>query len=262
MRIPLAAALLLLSPRSFADTGPVVHVTGGDIRGALLPGGAGAVFRGVPTAQPPVGPLRWREPMPVGPWPGVRDALKPGAPAVQTDMDWNRADAAAGSEDCLYLDVWTPGLSRTARLPVMVWLHGGGNVGGAGGFDPVYDGRPLISRGVVLVVVEYRLGVLGFLSHPELTSESPHHASGNYGFLDQIAALRWVRDNARQFGGDPGNVTLFGQSAGGTDVLSLMASPLAAACSSERSPKAASSFPSLRRPSPRTRPLGWRPREP
>jgi para-nitrobenzyl esterase len=206
-----------------ADPGPVVGVTGGSIRGRALEDG-GAVFRGIPFAQPPVGNLRWREPMPVIPWRGVRDALEPGAPAMQPDQGWNKMAAAACSEDCLYLDVWAP--KAAGPLPVMVWIHGGANIAGAGGQDPLYDGRALISHGVILVVLEYRLGVFGFLAHPALTKESPHHASGNYGILDQIAALQWVHDNISKFGGDPGNVTVFGQSAGAMDILALMATPL------------------------------------
>jgi len=197
------------------------------ISGVLLEDGRSAAFRGIPFAAPPVGNLRWREPMPVVPWDGVRQATRPGPAAAQPALGWNDDFAKAGSEDCLYLDVWTPSPGAGGRLPVMVWVHGGANVAGAGGFDPLYDGRQLIRKGVVLVVVEYRLGVFGFYSHPELTAESPHHASGNYGLMDQAAALRWVHDNISRFGGDPGNVTLFGQSAGSMDVVALMTSPLA-----------------------------------
>jgi para-nitrobenzyl esterase len=229
---PAAFACLLLCSglggptTSAVASEPVVSVTGGDIRGRLLEDGAGAVFKGIPFARPPVGDFRWREPMPVIPWNDTRDAGESGPPAVQPALGWNDKSAAASREDCLYLDVWTPTGPSTARNPVMVWIHGGANVAGAGGFDPLYDGRALISHGAVLVVVEYRLGILGFFAHPELTRESAHHASGNYATLDQIAALRWVRDNIGKFGGDPENVTIFGQSAGATDVLALMASPL------------------------------------
>ena len=209
-----------------ADSDPVVAVAGGSIRGRVLPEGHGAVFKGVPFAQPPVGSLRWHEPVPVTPWTGMREADKSGPPAAQAAFGWNDAAAAASNEDCLYLDVWTPTGLTPAHLPVMVWLHGGGNVAGSGGFDPLYEGEALISHGVVLVIVEYRLGVFGYFAHPELTRESPHHVSGNYGLLDQLAALQWVRANIAKFGGDPGNVTLFGQSAGAIDVLALMASPL------------------------------------
>ena len=222
----LCLGLIPASPARASEPGTVVSVTGGQVRGTALEGGHGSVFRGLPFAQPPVGALRWREPMPLLGWDGIREAYKPGPPAAQPAIGWNDEFAAASSEDCLYLDVWTPGIGGDRR-PVMVWIHGGANVAGAGGFDPLYDGRALISRGVVLVVVEYRLGVFGFFAHPELTRESAHRASGNYGVMDQAAALRWVRDNIAAFGGDPGNVTLFGQSAGSMDVLALMASPLA-----------------------------------
>ena len=192
----------------------------------MLPDGRGAVFRGIPFAQPPVGDLRWREPLPVETWAGIREADRSGPPAEQPALGWNDMFAAASSEDCLYLDVWTPTGTSPARNPVMVWIHGGANVAGAGGFDPLYDGTALIGHGVVLVVIEYRLGIFGFFAHPELGRESQHHASGNYATLDQIAALNWVHDNIAKFGGDPGNVTVFGQSAGSIDVIALMGSPL------------------------------------
>jgi para-nitrobenzyl esterase len=222
----LASAALGITSAKAADPGLVANVTGGSIRGRLLPDGGGAVFKGVPFAQPPVGELRWREPMPVVAWTGIREAVLPGAPAEQGAFGWNDEAAAASSEDCLYLNVWAPSAPSSARNPVMVWVHGGGNAGGAGGADPLYDGPSLIARGVVLVVIEYRLGIFGFFAHPELAAESPHHASGNYAILDQIAALHWVHDNISNFGGDPANVTLFGQSAGSMDILALMASPL------------------------------------
>ena len=208
------------------DPRPLVNAASGMLRGVALEGG-GAAFRGIPFAAPPVGNLRWREPMPATAWSGVRDAGKSGPPAAQARFGWNDGAADASSEDCLYLDVWTPQLHPSSPLPVMVWIHGGANVAGSGGFDPLYDGRALIGRGVVLVVVEYRVGIFGFFAHPELTLESPHHASGNYGIMDQVAALRWVRDNISAFGGDGANVTVFGQSAGAVDTLALMTTPLA-----------------------------------
>lgn len=204
---------------------PTVIVTSGQIRGLELANG-GAVFHGIPFAQPPVGALRWREPQPVKPWQEVRAADRPAPPCIQPSLGWNNKFAIAGKEDCLYLDVWTPDWPARAHLPVMVWIHGGANMGGAGGFDPLYDGNSLIRHGVVLVVIQYRLGVFGFLAHPELTRESPHHSSGNYAILDQIAALRWVHDNIAKFGGDPDNVTVFGQSAGSMDAIALMTTPL------------------------------------
>jgi para-nitrobenzyl esterase len=219
--------LRLISPAAATPAlSPVVAISSGQIQGARLPDGHGFVFRGIPFAQPPVGEFRWREPQPVIAWSDVRDAIKCGPPAAQASIGWNERFATASSEDCLYLDVWTPTESGQARKPVMVWLHGGANVGGSGGADNLYDGQPLISHDVVLVVIEYRLGIFGFFAHPDLTKESPHHSSGNYGLLDQIAALQWVHDNITRFGGDPNNVTLFGQSAGSIDALALMTTPL------------------------------------
>jgi len=209
-----------------ANSNPTVSIAAGQVQGRLLPGGAGAVFRGLPFAQPPVGPLRWREPQPVTPWKGVRDAGESRPPCAQNSSGWNAKEAAASREDCLHLDVWMPQWPSKSPKPVMLWLHGGGNTGGAGASDPLYEGTSLISHGVVLVIADYRLGIFGFLAHPELTRESPHHSSGNYAFLDQIAALQWVHDNIAQFGGDPRNVTVFGQSAGSMDLSVLMTSPL------------------------------------
>lgn len=220
-----------------ANGGPVVSTASGRVRGAQV--GPVAVFQGIPFAAPPVGPLRWREPQPPQRWKGLRDATKPASGCFQdqygTDTFITSLAAVYGvafqtlavtsSEDCLYLNVWTPNLAATAKLPVMVWLHGGSNRVGSGA-QSFYDGTPLVSHGVILVTVNYRLGVMGFFSHPELTQESPHHASGNYGLLDQLQALRWVQQNIAQFGGDPTNVTLFGESAGSIDAGTLMASPL------------------------------------
>ena len=232
IRSVVACGLLLTGAASISaravDTAPVATVTRGLIRGRLLADGGGAVFKGIPFAQPPVGDLRWREPMPVAGWSGGREAAESGPPAAQASFGWNDTFAAASREDCLYLDVWTPAWPSPTRLPVMVWIHGGGNVAGAGGSDPLYDGTALIRHGVVLVTVEYRIGIFGFFAHPELTRESPRHASGNYGIMDQIAALQWIRDNIARFGGDPGNVTVFGQSAGAFDIVALLTSPQAA----------------------------------
>ncbi len=214
-----------------AADGPVVSVTGGRIQGRLLPAPGGAVFQGIPFAEAPVGDLRWREPKPVKPWQGVRDARAYGAPCAQVAGGWNDKAAALGSEDCLFLNVWNSEWPARLRKPVMVWIHGGANMGGsalgAGGIEPPFDGESLARHGVVLVTLQYRLGVFGFIAHPELTAESPHHASGNYGLMDLIAALQWVRDNIAKFGGDPSNVTIFGQSAGAQNVGLLMTSPLA-----------------------------------
>jgi len=221
------ALVILAGGRAEEPSGePVRAVTGGAVRGHFLPDG-GAVFRGIPFAAPPVGPRRWREPQPVLPWSGVRAADQPGPPPIQERFAWNVRLAEKASEDCLFLDVWTPSPNGQSRLPVMVWIHGGANTALAGGCEPVYEGHHLIRQGVVLVVIEYRLGILGFFAHPELSRESPHGVSGNYALLDQIAALQWVRENITRFGGDPEKVTVFGQSAGAWDIVALMASPLA-----------------------------------
>jgi para-nitrobenzyl esterase len=224
-------------PKHVAPKGPQVHLSTGTFEGGM--NGPIAVFEGIPFAAPPVGPLRWREPQPVPASSATLDATKPSHPCMQNlagvDSFIQPLAETYGvaytpqrldpSEDCLYLNVWTPQLQPSAHLPVMVWLHGGSNRVGSGA-EPGYDGTSLASRGVIIVTINYRLGILGFFTHPELTAESPHHSSGNYGLLDQIAALQWVRQNIAQFGGDPGNVTVFGESAGSVDATTLMTSPL------------------------------------
>jgi para-nitrobenzyl esterase len=214
--------VILFAIAAGAADPPTATVTGGQIRGSLLEKG-GALFKGIPYAQAPVGELRWREPQPVKAWSSIRDATAFSAPCAQNA---NGQMLGASSEDCLFLNVWTPEWPSITRRPVMVWIHGGGNYGGTASTNN-FDGEALARRGVVLVSINYRLTVLGFFSHPELTRESPHHASGNYGLMDQIAALRWVRANIMGLGGDPANVTIFGQSAGAVDVNVLMTSPLA-----------------------------------
>src|SRR4029453_6502911 len=191
-----------------------------------------AVFKGIPFAAPPVGPARWRAPEPAPGWSGVRkaDAFSPSC--IQTIVTerkpWTYEFMTHGdiSEDCLYLNVWTPATSASARRPVFVYIYGGGNVEGSGAV-PVYDGEGLASKGLVVVTFNYRVGVLGFFTHPELSKESSYHASGNYGLLDQIAAVKWVHDNIAAFGGDPARITIAGQSAGASAVHNLTASPLA-----------------------------------
>lgn len=179
------------------------------------------VYKGIPFAAPPVGKLRWKAPQPATSWDDVRVCDKFGSAAIQPG---NRSGNK--SEDCLYLNVWTPEQPTSEKLPVMVWIHGGGLRTGSGHKDG-YDGTQFAKRGVVLVTINYRLGALGYFAHPELSDESPNGVSGNYGFLDQIAALKWVQKNIDSFGGDPSNVTIFGESAGGTSVYVLTASPLA-----------------------------------
>ena len=211
--------VVLIVPGSFAADGPVVTVTGGQVRGQALKDG-GAVFRGIPYAQPPLADLRWRKPAPVKPWTGVRDAVKFGGTCAQNPM-WGMPKVV--NEDCLYINVWTPALPPAPLKPVMVWIHGGGNVAGSGN----ENGESLMRHGVVLVSFNYRLAVFGFFAHPALAAETPDHSAGNYGLMDQIAALKWVQENIKKFGGDPTNVTIFGESAGAIDSNLLMTSPLA-----------------------------------
>jgi para-nitrobenzyl esterase len=188
------------------------------------------LYRGIPYAAPPVGDLRWRPPQPVVPWTGVKaaDHFSPVCMQRPTDTEGNawREGMTPVSEDCLYLNVWTPAESADAHLPVVVFIHGGGNMRGAGS-ENQYDGAYFAKKGVVFVNFNYRMNVFGFLAHPELTSESDHHSSGNYALLDQIAALQWIQNNIAQFGGDPHDVMIFGHSAGSANVSSLLASPLA-----------------------------------
>ena len=183
------------------------------------------VYKGIPYAAAPVGDLRWREPQPVAHWDGVRKADQFGAMCMQAA---SRAATTPPkmSEDCLFLNVWTAAASASDRRPVMVWIHPGGYQTGSGS-TPGYDGEALAKKGVVLVTINYRLGVLGFFSHPELTKESEHHASGNYALMDQAAALGWVQKNIAAFGGDPQRVTVFGDSAGSSSIANLMGSPRA-----------------------------------
>jgi para-nitrobenzyl esterase len=204
-----------------AESSPSVAVTGGIVRGRNS--GAGAVFVGIPFARPPVGPFRWQPPGPIEPWPGVRDATAASFDEYQPDEGWNHPMALHSSEDCLYLNVLTPGWPATGKRPVIVFVHGGGNFAG-GAWEHLAKGVTLQDTGVVIVTVNYRLGIFGFFAHPGLTAESPHHASGNYALEDLVAALGWVRANIASFGGDAGNVTMMGQSAGALDICLLMAS--------------------------------------
>lgn len=204
----------------------LVYTTAGQLKGVARTGG-GAEFLGIPYAEPPVGNLRWREPVAMKAWTGVSDAVRFGAPCAQPDLgDWNRRDAETGKEDCLFLNVIVPEWPVKKPLPVMFWIHGGANEGGTAS-SALYKDGSLVNHGVILVTVNYRLGVFGFLAHPELTAESAHHASGNYGLMDQVLALNWVRQNIMKFGGDVNNITVFGQSAGSMDTSMLMTSPLA-----------------------------------
>ncbi len=214
---------------------PVLTIEGGKVVGVLTPTKGVIAYKGIPFAAPPVGDLRWKEPQPVVPWQGVKTADKYGDAAEQVTWDpqsfygkeWRASGSVPFSEDCLYLNVWTPAAGQVDRkLPVAMWIHGGGYREGFA-FEPEMDGgEEWATHGVILVSVTYRLGVIGFFSHPLLSAESPHGVSGNYGLLDQVAALKWIHDNIAQFGGDPNNITIFGQSAGAGSVQALCASPL------------------------------------
>lgn len=183
-------------------------------------------FKGMPFAAPPVGDLRWRAPQPVEPWSGVREAVRFGPRAMQQPLFGDMNFRSNGmSEDCLYLNVWTPDPTPGAQLPVLVYFFGGGFLAGDGS-EPRYDGEQMARRGIVAVTVNYRLNIFGFLAHPELRAESPYHGAGNYGFLDQHAALLWVRDHIAAFGGDPNRVTIAGESAGSISAHAQMLSPL------------------------------------
>jgi len=186
------------------------------------------VFKGIPYAAPPIGGGRWSPPRPVAPWESVRECTRFGPACPQTDFLFRLYGTKLDhtSEDCLYLNVWSPAGGGNEKRPVMFWVHGGGNIAGAAS-EPHYDGAALAKQGVVVVTINYRLGVFGYFAHPFLSRESEHNASGNYGLLDQIAALKWVQRNIHAFGGDPDCVTLFGQSAGALSVCCLLASPLA-----------------------------------
>ena len=196
------------------------RVRSGALKGVVT--GEVASFRGIPYAAPPIGALRWRAPQPAKAWEGVRSAGDYGPACIQTPGA--SGYRGAESEDCLTLNIWTPIQRRGARLPVMVWIHGGGFVGGSGAR---YDGAHFAEDGIVLVTLNYRLGRLGFFAHPALSRTNPEGGLADYGLMDQIAALKWVRANISAFGGDPGNVTVFGESAGGMSVNYLLVSPLA-----------------------------------
>jgi para-nitrobenzyl esterase len=206
---------------ALAATGPVVRTDDGPVRGEALAGG-GAVFRGIPYAAPPVGPLRWRAPQRPRRWTMPRVVTAPHAACPQVEWgEWNRAAAGSGAEDCLFVYVRTPMVGPAAKRPVLVWIHGGSNRAGAGG--GTVESR-ITDHGLVLVSIQYRLGALGFLSHPALSREQGGR-SGNYGLMDQQAALGWVRRNIARFGGDPARVTIAGESAGAMDVGLHMLSP-------------------------------------
>ncbi len=228
---------------------PIIAIQSGKLQGTLSSDQQIRIYRGIPYAAPPIGDLRWKAPQPLAKWNGVKPATDFAPRCMQAFLFHDMVFRDKGpSEDCLYLNVWTPANSaansgarsgmrgaaardaapselHNAKLPVMVWIYGGGFQGGSTS-EPRQDGEQLAHKGVIVVSMNYRLGIFGFFAHPHLTAESPNHASGNYGLLDQLAALQWVHDNIAAFGGDPDNVTIFGESAGSFSVCALMASPL------------------------------------
>jgi para-nitrobenzyl esterase len=221
LRCLLAAAAAGLATTGIAQN---VLTESGTLSG--ISGNGLNVYEGVPFAVPPVGELRWRPPMPVAPWTATRkaDAFAPACMQVGVSMPGETPPAV--SEDCLYLNIWTPAKSAREHLPVIVWIYGGGYINGSASM-PLYWGDKLARKGVIVVTIAYRLGPLGFLALSELTRESPHQSTGNYGLMDQITALGWVHRNIAAFGGDPKCVTIAGQSSGSISVSILMASPLA-----------------------------------
>jgi para-nitrobenzyl esterase len=231
--VALIAIAISLSSLSISDAQfDTVKVDGGVISGTASPDGSIKIFKGIPFAAPPVGDLRWKEPQPVVAWQGVRKCESFGASPMQGNPSpfgpWSEEFLIPKepiSEDCLTLNVWTGAKSARDKLPVIVWIYGGGFVSG-GTACPIYDGTAMARKGIVFVSVNYRVGVFGFFAHPELTKESGRNASGNYGLMDQVAGLNWVKKNIAAFGGNPNNVTIAGQSAGSMSVNALVASPL------------------------------------
>ena len=229
----LCAGLLLRPAVSQVVETPIpgdpVAIDSGRVAGMLLPSGVKAYF-GIPFAAAPVRELRWREPQPVKPWKGVYNADRKMPECIQVLRPHNinhYFGEEATSEDCLYANVWAPGSAKEgAKLPVIVFIYGGGNTIGSSG-NPLYGGEPMAQKGVVFVNFNYRVGAFGFMAHPELTKESAHHQSGNYAYMDQVAALQWIQKNIAKFGGDPAKVVISGQSAGAGSVSALQNSPLA-----------------------------------
>jgi len=229
LRTTAIACLFAASATLFAADAPKVKTDKGKVQGYVSSDGQIRIFKGIPFAAPPVGPLRWKPPQPAAKWHETRQATSYGyhcmQPLLWDDMIFHDP---GGSEDCLTLNVWTPAKDKNAKLPVMVWIYGGGFTAGTTS-EARQDGENLAHKGVIVVSMNYRMNIFGFFVHPELTAESPQHAAGNYGLLDQTAAIQWVHNNIKQFGGDPNKVTIFGESAGSFSVSAQMASPLAKA---------------------------------
>lgn len=249
--LPMIAVMLGPGPLKAAIKEPV-RTEAGLVSGVPARDPSVTVYKGIPFATPPVGDLRWKPPQPPIPWRGVRPADHFGSICPQTQ----RNPTATISEDCLFLNVWTGAKSAAERRPVLVWFYGGRFISGAGS-EPLYDGEGLARKGLVVVTMNYRTGVFGFLATPELSKESGHNASGNYGLLDQITCLRWVRKNIAAFGGDPGRVTIAGQSAGAGSVLFLSDSPLAKGLYHRAIAQSGARFPND--PELRSLATSWRP---
>ena len=235
MKKLLLPILLFAAMSVNAAENPVLTIEGGQVQGVFADDHPDVyVYRGIPYVAPPIRENRWKAPQPVVPWKGVKICDTFGRPSYQAIQypggyytEWGYGKEAAFSEDCLYLNVWTKAPGQVGKkLPVALWIHGGGYREGFGS-EPEFDGQEWGAKDVVLVSINYRLGIFGFLTHPLLAEENPNHVSGNYGILDQIEALKWIKKNIAQFGGDPNNVTIFGQSAGGGSVRTLCESPLA-----------------------------------
>jgi para-nitrobenzyl esterase len=232
MKIKLSIILLCFTTILFGQT-TLVKTANGKVDGIFNSDKTIRIFKGIPFAAPPIGNLRWKAPQPVKNWTGVKTCTNFSASPMQSKpvpfMCWSEefiAQPEPLSEDCLYLNIWTAAQSKGEKRPVFVWIYGGGLSSGSSNCA-IYDGEDMAKKGVVFVSLNYRVGVFGFMAHPELSKESGHNASGNYGFMDQMAALRWVQKNIAAFGGDPKNVTIAGQSAGSFSVNALVASPLA-----------------------------------
>ena len=227
------AMLASCSTQNSTNTNPVLTIEGGQIQGVNTDIKGVVVYKGIPYAAPPTGENRWRAPQPVVPWQGVKVCDQFGHPAFQAahydggyTTEWGYGEEKAYSEDCLYLNVYTKASAQPEKkLPVAIWIFGGGLREGWGS-EPEFDGQEWAAKDVVLVTFNYRVGPFGFFAHPEISAEDPEHATGNWGTLDQIEVMKWVKKNIAQFGGDPDNVMIFGQSAGGRSTKFLSASPL------------------------------------
>ena len=254
-RILILACALAMAACAQKAQSPVLTIEGGQVQGVAADIPGVTVFRGIPFAAPPIGENRWKAPQPVVPWEGVKVCDTFGHPPFQAahypggyTTEWGYGAEAPYSEDCLYLNVWTkaPGQPEK-KLPVAVWVFGGGMREGWGS-EPEFDGQEWAAKDVVLVSFNYRVGPFGFFAHPELSAENPEHPTGNWGTLDQIQALKWVQANIAQFGGDPDNVMLFGQSAGGRSTKFLSASPLTKGLFDKAVIMSASGFTDPRKP--------------